>query len=448
LSHILKRKNIYYFNKRFGSRIIRFSLKTSDKYTAIEKAKVISKMFDPFSNSLSLTMKVLYDKTKGEDINFAKQAYKKHVDQDMLDSFDSVEFIEASTQQQQPVSTQVEVEAVRKCGITLQKAYENFCNHKTKKGNLESVSSYGSYYKYLRQFINPTDDLMYLTKELQQTIQLKLPTIYSHTKKDSQLSSSTMNNIISFIKVFTKYCNQFELGGGFELFVNEFGAYATTSTIKTNHFSDDDIKKIMTSSILANEEKEFFKVALYTGCRITEVQLMHSTDLNSSMYEHTKDTIIVQGSKTDNAKRKILLHPEIAEILNRRASAGGYIWNENKFLKKEFQAKNRDTLTEEDLKKIPDISSHIFSPKLIELGFSREHNGKSFNSTRKAFSVKLNSITFPTGRQSVREAVKSMFGHQNNFKKGQETMDIYTDSILNVDLEPFKEYVSKIEFPC
>jgi integrase len=429
VSHLIKRKNVYYYNRRWCNRLIRFSLQTSDGFFAILQAENVDRiLMEKKWSDFNIT--VGYSPKKGET---AEEALKKIGDMKGVTSFKLIDEDEQQTSQddfnsdsnfsksiedklkQQMEELDKKLEQSKKSfGISIEDAYRQWMKQKSKKISNDSLKHYESALNYLNfYFLDITKDL----SELNNNVWHQVETTFEgkqklNTNKDEAISNTTINNFFSAYKLFQEYCKK-----RYPAFVPYPLENLPTEPKISEHFSDDDLKNIFNSDIFDDTDKDFIKCSLYTGLRIAELQ-----NLEAKNFEDDIGCIKVIGTKTDNAARRIILHSEILPIIKKRTSKGKYIWPE--FIGK-------------------DLSSHHFRRKLMKLGFTRELGNKTFHSFRKNFAVQLNHVS--TGNVADRNEILAMFGHSTD--KTSRTFDVhYSGGNLSKDVEHFREVIEKIRF--
>lgn len=214
----------------------------------------------------------------------------------------------------------------RKKTITLKEGYLRWLEKKKnidKVGN-SSFKTYQSGYKYLTLVIDenrPVDNIEpYEISDLQNLLtQLPKNTFTYNKFKDkslkeildlmeedenefSLLSNDTINN----------HCNNYS--NMFDYFWKQnyidtnpvrLDSLSKNETIKLS-FDDEDIVKIM-NELEEEGLKHLFKIALYSGLRISEILLMKKTDIIEG------NLFSIQEGKTKNSIREVYIHKQIME---------------------------------------------------------------------------------------------------------------------------------------
>lgn len=190
--------------------------------------------------------------------------------------------------------------------VNFETIYNEFLHNKKSLGKVsnDSYRSYQGTYNIFKDFFKNQN-----LNELKTEDKFKLYD-YLHSKK---LQSKTYNNHLSYLKQFFKYSqNEKILKHNFilnlEMVKEEFKE-------RENYTDKDLITFLNTDKDFFNvgnfNYSYFFKIAIYTGMRISEIILLTDKEIHN-------DRIILNQGKTPNAKRTIPLHRELnrEEIIN------------------------------------------------------------------------------------------------------------------------------------
>ncbi|MDP2078009.1 MAG: tyrosine-type recombinase/integrase [Sulfuricurvum sp.] len=216
----------------------------------------------------------------------------------------------------------------RKKTITLKEGYLKWLEKKKnidKVGN-SSFKTYQSGYKYLTLLIdeNRTIDTIepYEISDLQNLL-TQLP---KNTFTYNKFKDKTLEEILELIDedenefslltndTINNHCNNYS--NMFDYFWKQnyidtnpvrLDSLAKNETIKLS-FDDEDIVKIM-NEIEEEGLKHLFKIALYSGLRISEILLMKKTDIIEG------NLFSIQEGKTKNSIREVYIHEQIKDLV-------------------------------------------------------------------------------------------------------------------------------------
>ncbi len=217
----------------------------------------------------------------------------------------------------------------RKKTITLKEGYSKWLEKKKnidKVGN-SSFKTYQSGYKYLTLVIdeNRTVDTIepYEISDLQNLLtQLPKNTFTYNKFKDktleeifdlmeededefSLLTNDTINNhCANYSNMFDYFWKQNYIDSN----PVRLDSLAKNETVKLS-FEDEDIVKIM-AEMEEDGLKHLFKIALYSGLRISEILLMKKTDIIDGEFFSVKD------GKTKNSIREVYIHDQIKDLVD------------------------------------------------------------------------------------------------------------------------------------
>ncbi|WP_201335227.1 MULTISPECIES: tyrosine-type recombinase/integrase [unclassified Nitratiruptor] len=318
---------------------------------------------------------------------------------------------------------------------TLKIGFQEFIRHKREieKISKKTMEMYNKGYKYLLLFTDENEKIFKFTSDFFKDIQYKLLKIPSHTilkhpnlkyeqvielykdKEYKKLESRTINNIIIAWKAMFKFF--------------EFNGYIAKNPTEIIKPVKEEIKNIMEYSIeelalliknFTEKKKEFEKdivlIGLYTGMRIGEI-----ANLKKENIDLVNKFIHVEKGKTANAKRKIPIHQDIFEIMQK------YVKNCNSDNLFNINAQNKaDALQKRVSRKMKNIINH---------------ERKSFHSLRKNFVIKL----YENGIDE--NIIKLLVGHstQDNITFSTYNLNKVKDSELHKAISTlnFLEEISK-----
>ncbi len=312
----------------------------------------------------------------------------------------------------------------RKKTITLKEGYSKWLEKKKnidKVGN-SSFKTYQSGYKYLTLVIdeNRTVDTIepYEISDLQNLLtQLPKNTFTYNKFKDktleeildlmeedenefSLLTNDTINNhCANYSNMFDYFWKQNYIDSN----PVRLDSLAKNETVKLS-FDDEDIVKIMDEM---EEEglKHLFKIALYSGLRISEILLMKKTDILEGNFFSIKD------GKTKNSIREVYIHEQIKDLVDYYLKN-----NESEYLIFNAEINAITKRVNRNIKKI--------------VGDNR----KTFHSTRHNFIERISDNTNSNKIDRMKISGHSLskedklhlerYGHYSFKKKRQENKDI------------------------
>ena len=170
------------------------------------------------------------------------------------------------------------------------------------------------------------------------------------------------------------------------------------------NYSDEDLQKLF--SIKDETIKNFFKIALYSGLRLSAIINIKKEDID---LENNK--LIVPKDKTTNGRRTIIIHKYIKNILSQ------YVEEEREYLF--FNTNSKDKVQ----KMINPLICDVLGVKKTIHGF------------RKNFTIELYKHT------SDNNFRKYIVGHS---QKSDITFTVY--NLENIDFTKMAEIINKIEY--
>lgn len=283
--------HIFYYRKRVKGKLFRKSLNTQNLNDAIRYVKILNKIkLDEkmdFKRNPSFIFEKLDNGFKITQENESDELFLK-----VIEKFTNTE----TTQTTNNKTDYVNFETI----------YNEFIHNKKSldKVSLDSYRGYQATFHIFKDFFKDKN-----LNELKTEDKFKLYD-YLNSKK---IQSKTFNNHLSYLKQFFKYSqNEKILKHNFilnlEMVKEEFKE-------RVNYTDKDLITFLNTDKDFFNignfNYSYFFKIAIYTGMRISEIILLTEKEIHN-------DRIILNQGKTPNAKRTIPLHKELnkEEILN------------------------------------------------------------------------------------------------------------------------------------
>ena len=217
----------------------------------------------------------------------------------------------------------------RKKTITLKEGFSKWLEKKKnidKVGN-SSFKTYQSGYKYLTLVIdeNRTVDTIepYEISDLQNLLTQLPKNTFTYNKFKNKtleeildlmeededefalLTNDTINNhCLNYANMFDYFWKQNYIDSNPVRLDN-----LSKNKIYKSSFDDEDIVKVM-SEMEEEGLRHLFKIALYSGLRISEILLMKKTDIIDGEFFN-----VVQG-KTDNAIREVYIHDQIKDLVD------------------------------------------------------------------------------------------------------------------------------------
>ncbi|VAY86897.1 Integrase [hydrothermal vent metagenome] len=174
------------------------------------------------------------------------------------------------------------------------------------------------------------------------------------------------------------------------------------------NYTEEDLKKLF--QISDYETKQFFKIALYTGLRLSAMISIKKEDIEFEYGEAYKLTIT--KDKTTNGQRTITVHKEIKDFLT-----------DFKNSKREYLFFNTDN---------KDKVQKYINPLI----FNTLGERKTIHGFRKNFTIELYKAT---ENNNLR---KYIIGHS---QKSDLTFTIY--NLENVDFDMMQRVINKVSYP-
>ncbi|WP_304742481.1 tyrosine-type recombinase/integrase [Sulfuricurvum sp.] len=255
-----------------------------------------------------------------------------NIQTDIKLKFDSNE-LSLTEEAKKQIQLKKEIEIVppiksRKKTITLKEGYLRWLEKKKnidKVGN-SSFKTYQSGYKYLTLVIDENrtvdniepyeiSDLQNLLTQLpkntftynkfkNKTLEEILELMEEDEDEFSLLTNDTINN---HCKNYSNMFDYFWKQNYIDSNPVRLDSLAKNETIKLS-FEDEDIVKVMTE-IEEEGLKHLFKIALYSGLRISEILLMKKTNIIDGNY------FSIQEGKTKNSIREVYIHEQIKDLV-------------------------------------------------------------------------------------------------------------------------------------
>ncbi len=460
--YLVKINHNYYFCFRHKKRIIKYSLKTKDLYTAnnlkleiiqrLNQNKEINMKFDvdeylkeahierkrPYTEFADESGKVTYtDKKTGKPYGFPMMV---NVTATKGESPEQVKRIEDKIlrllirEREKENIKDIEFLSENVENITIEDGFNNFLADKIDEVGVSSIKSYKGFYKYLLFFVEKDFKIHAFNEKFFKEMHTKMKVIprnihqlkkykdkkYDDIMKDfegtdyDKLSNKTLNNIFSFYKntLFPKFIYK--------------------DYIKVNPVMFESLKETtnswipMTSveiQILFNRTEDermkiFYKIALYTGLRIDEIySLKHRNfDFENNCINLTRDC-----TKTDSGVRVIPIHKE---ILNQVIQFYEYSKDEGYELVLGFD----ETYNAVSKRLNGQIRKYMKNPQ------------KVFHSLRKNFTQKLYQMQQLNIVNQPSEVIERLLGHKIN----SLTFDIY--NMNKVELIPLRDFIDNLEY--
>jgi integrase len=227
-----------------------------------------------------------------------------------------------------PISEPVSLTKSRKKTITLKEGYLKWVEKKKnidKVGN-SSFKTYQSGYKYLTLVIDENRMVDTIEPYEISDLQNLLTQLPKNTFTYNKFKNKTLEEILELMEedeeeftlltndTINNHCNNYS--NMFDYFWKQnyidsnpvrLDSLAKNETIKLS-FDDEDIVKIMTE-MEEEELKHLFKIALYSGLRISEILLMKKTYIIDGNY------FSIQEGKTKNSIREVYIHEQIKDLV-------------------------------------------------------------------------------------------------------------------------------------
>jgi len=416
--YLQQQKNIFYFVLRIGkNRVIKRSLGTSNQIQAnIRKSLILYH----FSLNSSKRLKMIQDMLKiitiiEEDDD--REEANKIIQDIQLKAIETHQ----KTQKTNNISFSIDEEIKH---TTLKEEVENFYkDYKKTNENYENrIKEFESTFKYLfLKFPENTRILNILNYEDWDNFRdflIELPNTAIRrfgTKKHGKDINKIIENILNEKEEKNEevvLLNNRTINKHFSIFSMFLNYLVRTKKIKNNviqsmpelkeiqnpylNFEDEDVIKLFEKT-KEKEIKNFYKVAMYTGLRLSAIININKDDID------LKNNILsVPKDKTTNGIRKISIHKKIRNIL------------------KDFKNSNKEFLFYDTNNK--DKIQKKINKKIFEILQVR----KTIHGFRKSFTIKLFQVTKDINLR------KYVVGHS---QKNDLTFTIY--NLENIDFKAF-----------
>lgn len=276
--------NIYYYRKRIQGKLYRKSLFTDNLYDAIRYVKILNKLKYEKKMDFKRNPSFIFQKLD----NGFKITQENESDELFLKVVEKFASIESNTTKKD-----------NKEIITFETIYNEFLNNKHNLGkvSVESFRSYKATYNVFKEFFND--------KNLNELNTNDKNNLYTYLKSKN-LQSKTINNHLSYLKQMFRYVENENILK--HNFIKNIELVKEDIKDKEN-YTDTQLNTILTTDINFFTISTFnyyylFKIAIYTGMRISEILLLTKDNIST-------DRIVLNQGKTPNAKRTIPLHKEL-----------------------------------------------------------------------------------------------------------------------------------------
>ena len=425
IKYLQKIKDNYYLVLRLGAKVYKKALRTSNlKKANIRKLKILKHFKDNYNMSFEAPNKHLKVITIIEEDDDVEEAQKI-----INDINKTAREGEASSKKINQLTTKTEEEIKYS---TLEEEVTNFYkDYKKTKQNAEArIKEFESTFKYLYLKFPPQTRLLHLLEyedwDNFRDFLIELPNNalrrYGTKKHGTDVQSIIDNIVIEFEqedKEISLLTNR-TINKHFNIFSMFLDFLVKTKKIKSNpitemtelievpnpysNFSDEHIIKLF--KIKDEEVKNFFKVALYTGLRLSAIIAIKPEHINLET-----NKLEVPKDKTTNGVRTITIHKQLKSIFKR------FIEDEREHLF--FYTDNKDKVQK------------MINPLIFEtLGEKRTIHGFRKNFVQQLFKV--------TDDVNLR---KYIVGHS---QKNDLTFTIY--NLENMDFEKMEKVINQVSY--
>ena len=318
-------ENMYYYRRTINKKTYRISLKTTD----LQKAKLLKNEFNLLKNEefvkmakekeckrvikAELNTNLEFDgetmekimelgiRALGKNSTYANVLKEKQLtEQTIYKISDKNDLDEISKKLDSITSSQINPSVKQtKEPLTFKQLEDLFLKHKEKVGKvgLSSIKMYKAALKDLMEYFQDANinELKYQDFEnFQNFLILK------------KLNNKTINNKITYLRMFLDYAEKFELVE--RNLANKLEMLKEEVKEKEN-FTNDEVNLLIKNA--PQEFKNFLQVAMYTGMRLQEILAIDKVLID----EKTQIKYIQVGdSKTNSGIRKVPLHKELLNM--------------------------------------------------------------------------------------------------------------------------------------
>ncbi|MGE4444647.1 MAG: phage integrase SAM-like domain-containing protein [Candidatus Altimarinota bacterium] len=384
--HLYRVNETYYYRRNINKKSYRISLKTKDLKQSIKRKKFYDLLTDKELESMFRLekdgIKLEFEYDKDEELLKYIEAIKPFMGQ-----------VKDTRTSYYPDFFELE---------------PHFLNYKRESENVgnSSFRVYGTIFNKLQKFFDKKSVVDLKGKDIQD---------FQNYLKRQNLDNVTINNQMTYVKMILDFCVKREI-----VEKNPFSYISSLKETKKKkeNYNDEEILKLINNKELEEQYINMFKIASYTGMRVSEIILLKKEDVKTDVKTNIKYYDLTRA-KTECGIRKIPLHNEIKNIKIPIFKDRGI---------------NRKTKIERN----DEAFVNYYDKKILEKlrKIIPKESGKNFHTLRGTFIQKLTN-RFPEKINLIQEII----GHDKGSKS--LTLDTYSKEFY---IEHKKEIIDSVDY--